>query len=171
MSTRPILLAEDDEKLLRLYSDLLESDGFTVLQASNGAEAIALLHKVPQPLLIILDVVMPRMDGIEACILIRKMQTNRPSPILFLSHMETPAGILDCLRAGGDDYLVKSGSLQELRARARYWSRRPSCEEREARRQRSIRALEAMVEGEEPAAESAEEPLDPLPPIALDRAN
>lgn len=169
MSDRPILLAEDDEKLLRLYSDLLETDGFTVRRASNGAEAIALLREIAQPLLIVLDVVMPVMDGIEACIEIRRIQRDNPSPILFLSNMETPAGILDCLRAGGDDYLVKSGSLAELRTRARYWSRRSALEERNARRLRSIRALEAMIDDGDEAEATADGDLIPQPPVGLHR--
>jgi len=167
MPVRPILLAEDDEKLLRLYSDLLESDGFTVMQATDGAKAVALLQKQPHPLLIILDVAMPQMDGIEACRRIREIQGARPSPILFLSNMDTPAGILECLCAGGDDYLVKSTSLFELRARARYWTRRPSSEERSARRKRSIRALEAMIDSGGAQAEDAAEALLPQTAVTL----
>ncbi|MEQ8354256.1 MAG: response regulator [Kiloniellaceae bacterium] len=152
MSARPIILAEDEEKLLRLYSEFLMSLGFTVMRATDGEKAVALAHKITRPQLIILDVMMPHMDGIEACIRIRKLQNTKPSPILFLSNLETPHCILECLRAGGDDYLVKSASMKELGARVQYWARRGPLQGHSERRLQSIRALEALLDDEDPPA-------------------
>jgi len=164
MSARPIILAEDEEQLLRLYSDFLESLGFTVMRATDGEKAVALAHRVTRPQLIILDVMMPNMDGIEACIRIRKLQDARPPPILFLSNLETPGCILECLRAGGDDFLVKSAPIKELGIRAQYWARRGPLEVNSDRRLKSIRALEAMLESEDDDDEIIAVPLQESPP-------
>jgi CheY-like chemotaxis protein len=145
MSVRPIILAEDNDKLRRMYSDMLESAGFTVMGASDGEKAIGLLHKIVNPQLIILDVMMPRMDGIETCMRVRKMQGLRPCPILFLSALDNPDTLLECLRAGGDDYLVKSAPLTEVVERVQFWSRKGSSEESAERRAKAIRELESMA--------------------------
>ena len=145
MSVRPIILAEDNDKLRRMYSDMLESAGFTVMGASDGEKAIGLLHKIVNPQLIILDVMMPRMDGIETCARVRKMQGLRPGPILFLSALDNPDTLLECLRAGGDDYLVKSAPLSEVVERVQFWSRKGSSEESAERRAKAIRELESMA--------------------------
>src|SRR3546814_1193028 len=65
VSLKPIILAEDNDSLRRLYTDLLESAGLTVMAVSDGEKAIALLHKVANPQPIILDILMPRLTGIE----------------------------------------------------------------------------------------------------------
>src|SRR5690606_21484523 len=119
--------------------------GFTVMGASDGEKAIGLLHKVVNPQLIILDVMMPRMDGIETCMRVRKMQGLRPCPILFLSALGNPDTLLECLRAGGDDYLVKSAPLSEVSERVQFWSRKGSSEENAQRRAMAIRELELMT--------------------------
>lgn len=145
MSVRPIILAEDNDKLRRMYSDMLESAGFTVMSASDGEKAIGLLHKIVNPQLIILDVMMPRMDGIETCTRVRKMQGLRPCPILFLTALDNPDTILECLRAGGDDYLVKSAPLTEVIERVQFWSRKGSSEESSERRIKAIKELESLA--------------------------
>lgn len=145
MAVRPIILAEDNDKLRRMYSDMLEATGFTVMGASDGEKAIGLLHKIVNPQLIILDVMMPRMDGIETCTRVRKMQGLRPCPILFLTALDNPDTLLECLRAGGDDYLVKSAPLGEVVERVQFWSRKGSSEESAERRAKAIRELESMV--------------------------
>lgn len=145
MSVRPIILAEDNDKLRRMYSDMLEAAGFKVMGASDGEKAIGLLHKIVNPQLIILDVMMPRMDGIETCIRVRKMQGLRPCPILFLTALDNPDTILECLRAGGDDYLVKSAPLTEVVERVQFWSRKGSSEESSERRSKAIKELESLA--------------------------
>jgi len=145
MSVRPIILAEDNDKLRRMYSDMLEAAGFTVMGASDGEKAIGLLHKIVNPQLIILDVMMPRMDGIETCTRVRKMQGLRPCPILFLTALDNPDTLLECLRAGGDDYLVKTAPLTEVVERVQFWSRKGSSDESAERRQKAIRELESLA--------------------------
>lgn len=145
MSVKLIILAEDNDKLRRMYSDMLESVGFTVMQACDGEKAIGLLHKVGNPQLITLDVMMPLMDGIETCIRMRKMQGLHGCPIVFLTALEGPEAILECLRAGGDDYLMKSAPMVDFLDRVKYWSRRNSSGKGSPCRVNAIKELEAMV--------------------------
>ncbi len=155
MSIRPIILAEDNDKLRRMYSDMLEAAGFNVMGASDGEKAIGLLHKIVNPQLIILDVMMPRMDGIETCTRVRKMQGLRPCPILFLTALDNPDTILECLRAGGDDYLVKSAPLTEVVERVQFWSRKGSSEESSERRMKAIKELESLSANERVAGSAS----------------
>lgn len=145
MSSRPIILAEDNEKLRRLYTDYLEAAGLTVMAVSDGEKAVALLHKVANPQLIILDIMMPRMNGIETCGRIRKLQGVTACPILFLTALDRPETLLECLLAGGDDYLMKSSPLAEILERVQYWSRRGALEDIGERRERAITQLERIV--------------------------
>lgn len=148
MSVRIVILAEDNDKLRRLYSDMLDSAGYKVMEASDGEKAIALLHKVANPHLIILDVMMPRLNGIDTCIRMRKMQGLRPCPIVFLTALDTPENILECLQAGADDYLMKSSPMHEFLDRVNYWSHRNSLEDGSARRNNAIKELEFLLSGE-----------------------
>jgi CheY-like chemotaxis protein len=75
------------------------------------------------------------------------MQGLRPCPILFLSALDNPDTLLECLRAGGDDYLVKSAPLSEVVERVQFWSRKGSSEESAERRAKAIRELESMTTG------------------------
>ena len=145
VSVRPIIIAEDNDKLRRLYSEMLEAAGFKVMHASDGEKAISLLHKIVNPQLIILDVMMPRLDGIQTCARIRKMQGLRPCPILFLTALDSPETILECLNAGGDDYVVKSAPMAELVERVQYWARKGSSEEGAERRKKAIKELESLA--------------------------
>src|SRR3546814_14857444 len=77
---------------------------------------------------------MPRLNGIETCARVRKMQGLRPCPILFLSALDNPETLLECLRAGGDDYLVKSAPLSEVVERVQLWARKGSSEDSAERR-------------------------------------
>jgi response regulator RpfG family c-di-GMP phosphodiesterase len=88
---------------------------------------------------------MPHLNGIETCLRIRRMETLDHCPILFLSAQDSPESILQCLRAGGDDYLVKSTPLAELLARVQHLARKRPLEERLQQRRKGIEALEAFA--------------------------
>src|SRR3546814_14013243 len=92
---------------------------------------------------------MPRLNGIETCARVRKMQGLRPCPILFLSALDNPETLLECLRAGGDDYLVKSAPLSEVVERVQFWARKGSSADSAERRAKAIRELEAISRSEE----------------------
>lgn len=148
MTIRPIILAEHNEELRRNYARILEACGFPVAQARDGEIAVGLLHEIASPQLIILDVVMPHLDGIEACKRIRTMHGVKDlCPIIFLTIQDNPQMMLDCLRAGGDDVLKKSSPVAEITQRVQFWSRRGAYADLGGRRERAIKELELTCEG------------------------
>src|SRR3546814_15359000 len=96
------------------------------MAVSDGEKAIALLHKVANPQLIILDIMMPRLSGIETCNRIRKIQGQTTCLILFLTALDRPATLPECLLAGADDSLMKWASVAGHAERVQYWSGRGS---------------------------------------------
>ncbi len=147
MATKPIIVAEHDEDTRRRYAGIVKASGFEVVQALDGQIALSLLHKHSNLHLIFLAVVMPHIDGIEACKRIRKIRGLREScPVIFLATLDNPQTMLDCLRAGGDDVLRKSSSVEEIAQRIRFWSRRGGYTDIGARRLRAIKELEQKCE-------------------------
>jgi two-component system KDP operon response regulator KdpE len=108
-----ILVIDDDPILLQLIESSLSQDGYEVCVASSGAEGLRRLGEV-KPHLIILDIMMPQMDGWEICSHIRKISTV---PIIMLTALGSRADIVRGLNAGADDYLVKPFYKEELLAR------------------------------------------------------
>lgn len=101
-----ILLVDDDLDILEFLKYNLDKEGFTIFTANNGLEAIELFQKT-KPTLVIMDVMMPQMDGIEACYAIRKM-TNFPQPIIaFLTSRSEDYSQVAGFEAGADDYISK----------------------------------------------------------------
>jgi DNA-binding response OmpR family regulator len=118
-----ILAVDDDEQVLLSIQQLLEDAGHTVTAASSGREALGqLTHQRPE--LIVLDIIMPEMDGIEVCRRVRADPFLARIPILFLTAKGRPNDIAQGLDAGGDDYLVKPFEVVELPARIRALLRR-----------------------------------------------
>lgn len=111
---KTILLAEDDVTLARSLATRLSAKGYWVSYAPNGAIALERFKK-DCPHLVLLDVMMPVMDGYEACAEIRKL--NRNVPIIFLTALETDADQIKGLKVGGDDYICKTTSDEVLFAR------------------------------------------------------
>ena len=107
-----ILIADDESMLTDLLSEHLQDSGYTTFIAHNSDEVIARLNLHPD--LILLDINMPGMDGLELCKVIRD---HVACPILFLTARITEQDKINGLRAGGDDYITKPFSLQELTAR------------------------------------------------------
>ena len=129
----PILLAEDNSKLREMYSDWLSACGYHVVSAADGAEALGLLATAT-PKLILLDIMMPNLNGIETCKEARKLVGDYV-PIVFLSSLDRFDILHECVKAGGDDYIIKSDSLELLRARVAQWmqqSGHPQLAERRA---------------------------------------
>jgi two-component system OmpR family response regulator len=108
-----ILIADDEPSIREVISFALERAGFAVSVARNGAEALQAFRKAP-PDLIILDIGMPEMDGLEVCKQIRK---SSDLPILFLSARDEEIDRVLGLEIGGDDYVTKPFSTRELVAR------------------------------------------------------
>jgi DNA-binding response OmpR family regulator len=111
--TEKILVVDDDPFLLQLIEKSLKMSDYQVILASNGEEGLQLLDET-KPHLIILDIMMPNMNGWEICSHIRKVSTI---PIIMLTALGSQADIVRGLRAGADDYLVKPFLKDELLAR------------------------------------------------------
>ena len=114
-----ILIVDDEKDIVSMLSSFFESKGFYVLSATNGAETLKQVEK--QPNIILLDINMPGMDGLEVCQRIRNYVT---CPILFLTARIEEADKVKGFSIGGDDYIVKPFSLAELEARVRAHLRR-----------------------------------------------
>lgn len=107
-----ILIVDDDKELLKMLKSYFELKGYLVLTAEDGLAALEKVENMPD--LILLDVNMPRMDGLEVCVRIRNMVT---CPILFLTARVDEQDRVNGLLSGGDDYILKPFSLKELEAR------------------------------------------------------
>ena len=138
-----ILLAEDDPRLRRIYVDILDAAGFNVLTASDGLEALRLLSKAT-PRLLILDIMMPNLNGIETCKRARKT-IGDDIPIIFLSALDRIDILRDCVAAGGDDYLIKSDSLSALLKRIRLWMSHAQRQNLTTRRQKLLAGVSAEL--------------------------
>lgn len=110
--TYKILIVDDEQMITELLADHLQDCGYETMEANSAAEAIALLQKTPD--LIILDINMPGMNGLELC---RSIRDHIVCPILFLTARITDQDKVNGLQYGGDDYITKPFSLAELTAR------------------------------------------------------
>lgn len=101
-----ILVIDDDWMNREMMEAHLDAEGYTVRLASSGKSALEAIA-ASQPALIILDLRMPEMDGIEVCEQIRASEDSRNTPILMISGMESDADVQRGLAAGADDFLIK----------------------------------------------------------------
>ena len=107
-----ILIIDDEKELVSLLENRLKARGHDVLTAHDGQSGIGLSKK--QPDLIILDIMMPGIDGFEVC---RAIRSDVLCPILFLSARQSETDKVKGLTLGGDDYITKPFGLRELMAR------------------------------------------------------
>jgi two-component system, OmpR family, KDP operon response regulator KdpE len=118
---RRILVVDDEPQILRVLSRSLASVGYEIRVASDGDEALAVLSDW-MPDLVITDLVMPKMDGLELC---ERLRAVSPIPIIVLSASGEEHIKVEALDLGADDYITKPFSMDELRARVRAALRRP----------------------------------------------
>lgn len=119
-SCATILVAEDEAALRDFVSRNLRARGFVVVEASNGLEAVASWER-EEPQLLILDVMMPRMDGLEV---VRRVRQHSSIPIIVLTALDAESDKVTALDLGADDYLSKPFGVEELLARVRAALRR-----------------------------------------------
>ena len=123
-----ILLVEDDKTAQKLVTQILEGEGFAVQAADTAFRARGLLEK-HTPVLVILDRRLPDADGLELCQEIRQKPALSTVPVLFLTGKNTVADKVVGLKMGGDDYLTKPFSPEELVARIEVLLRRSGAAE------------------------------------------
>jgi two-component system, OmpR family, response regulator VicR len=117
---RRVLLVEDDPALRTLLSDYLTLDDYRVLPAADGLQALRLAATTP-PDLVLLDLVLPGLDGLEVC---RRLRAASAVPILILSGRTQPEDLLLGFDLGADDYVIKPFRPQEVLRRVRALLRR-----------------------------------------------
>ncbi len=120
MDQRTILVVDDDDGLRELIRINLEYEGYSVIQASNGLQCVQSVRE-QRPDMVILDVMMPEMDGLEAC---GKVREFSQVPILMLTAKVQSNDVITGLDRGADDYLLKPFNMDELAARIRALLRR-----------------------------------------------
>ena len=138
-----IILVEDDHKLRKQYSDLLRSLGYTVIAAKDGEEGLSFLF-TNVPRLLILDIIMPNMDGIELCRRAREILGPRV-PIIFMTALDQLEIVQVCLEAGGDDYIVKGSNLKTIADRVKYWTKVGSSRKAEKHRNTALAAIKSEI--------------------------
>ncbi|MBB1250017.1 MULTISPECIES: DNA-binding response regulator [unclassified Rhizobium] len=113
-----ILLVDDSPDSLSFLTDALEASGYSVLIATSGAAALSISERIT-PDLILLDAVMPGMDGFETCARLKGMGSVAQAPVIFMTGLTETEHVVRALGAGGVDYLTKPINVEELRARIR----------------------------------------------------
>jgi len=137
-----LILAVDDEPLyLRLLKVNLEPEGFEVITTTNGEQAVEFVA-VKKPQLVILDLMMPKMDGITACERIRQFSSV---PIIMLTAKGEEHDRIKGFKVGADDYVVKPFSVTELIARVRAVLRRVQPLEEETQSRFLLMAIFALI--------------------------
>jgi len=116
-----ILIVDDEEKLISFITNYLRNEGYRIFEAVNGYDALELLERTPSIDLVLLDWMMPGLNGLETC---RKLRTFSQVPVIFLTAKSEEVDKLLGLELGADDYMTKPFSIRELEARIRVVLRR-----------------------------------------------
>ena len=127
-----ILVVEDDPDIAALVCFDLERQGLPATKVADGEAALAVVERDP-PALVILDLILPGMSGLEVCRRIRSDATTAALPIVMLTARAAEADTMLGLRAGADDYITKPFSPRELVSRVRAALRRAAEQEKDAR--------------------------------------
>ena len=118
--TATILLVDDDEAVRKVLSFPLERDGFLVVQAADGDEALSRFGDQPVDL-VVLDIMLPKLDGLEVC---KRLRAASSVPIIMLTARDDELDKVLGLELGADDYVTKPFSIREFRSRTRALLRR-----------------------------------------------
>jgi HAMP domain-containing protein/CheY-like chemotaxis protein/signal transduction histidine kinase len=121
---RKVLVVDDDVRNIFALSSVLERRGMVVLTASTGREAIATLESTPDVAIVLMDVMMPEMDGYETMQAIRSNSQLRRLPIIALTAKAMKGDREKCLEAGASEYLAKPVNTEQLLSALRMWLHR-----------------------------------------------
>jgi DNA-binding response OmpR family regulator len=118
--TYRILAADDDPALLTMLADTLTVGGYAVSTASDGNEAIEVAQR-ERPDLVILDVTMPGIDGMEVIRMLRHDERTQDTTIVLLTAVRAEASVAEGFESGADDYIIKPFTVSHLLARVQTW--------------------------------------------------
>jgi len=140
-SALPVILVVDDDAAMRvLLGHLLKNQGYTIQEARDGLESVALFKESP-PDLVLLDAMMPNMDGFTACRKIRSLPGGERVPILMVTALNDPESVNKAFDAGADDYIIKPVNRAVLRQRMKYLLRARQAEAALSRSQARYQSL------------------------------
>jgi CheY-like chemotaxis protein len=121
---RTVLLVDDDPRNIFALSSALERRNMNVLTATTGAEAIELIEQTPSLAIVLMDIMMPEMDGYQTIEKIRQNRAYRRLPIIALTAKAMKGDREKCLQAGASDYLAKPVNTEQLLSALRMWLHR-----------------------------------------------
>jgi CheY-like chemotaxis protein len=121
---RTVLLVDDDARNIFALSSALERRGMKVLTATTGKEAISLIETTPELAIVLMDIMMPEMDGYQTMEAIRQNPSYRRLPIIALTAKAMKGDREKCLEAGASDYLAKPVNTEQLLSALRMWLHR-----------------------------------------------
>jgi CheY-like chemotaxis protein len=121
---KTVLLVDDDARNIFALSSVLERRGMKVLSATTGSEAIALIESTPDLAIVLMDIMMPEMDGYQTIARVRENPDYRRLPIVALTAKAMMGDREKCLEAGATDYLAKPVNIDQLLSALRTWLHR-----------------------------------------------
>jgi CheY-like chemotaxis protein len=121
---KKVLVVDDDVRNIFALSSVLERRGMSVLSAGTGNEAISILESTPDMAIVLMDIMMPEMDGYETMQVIRQNPTFRRLPIIALTAKAMKGDREKCLEAGASEYLAKPVNTEQLLSALRMWLHR-----------------------------------------------
>jgi DNA-binding response OmpR family regulator len=137
-----ILLVDDEESIQRLLAYPLERDGFRVIPAHDGEEALDRFAAEPVDL-VVLDLMLPKLDGLEVC---KRLRAQSTVPIIMLTARDDEFDKVLGLELGADDYITKPFSIREFRSRVRALLRRATAPRQELRAGETIEAGDLVID-------------------------
>ena len=155
LAPKRILAVDDSATYLNELGEILRGEGYDVQLAHSGAEALLLLSVQPVDC-VLLDLVMPGIDGIETCRRIKAAPGLRDTPVMMLTAVEDRKAMIEALSAGADDYLAKSGEPDALRARVMAQIRRKQQQDKTRHIREELLRREIEAAEERAARETAE---------------
>ena len=150
-----ILLVDDEQPIQTLLSFPLQKDGYEVVQASDGREALARFSEQTFDL-VVLDLMLPRMDGLEVC---RRLRARSSVPIIMLTAKSEEIDKVLGLELGADDYITKPFSLREFRSRVKAALRRGGLRQTDPDEEQPIEALDLRIDPAKRAVSVRGEPV------------
>ena len=159
---KKIFIAEDDQHFCELYQMALGTEGYKVVYANTGREALEMIPK-EVPDLIILDVMMPEIDGYEVCRSLREMPQFALTPIIMLTALSTDDEKIKGYNVGADDYLTKPFPLKILKAKVRSLVERRTAAA-SGRVDIAAQSSQPVLEPQQPVYQPSPSVVEPPPP-------
>lgn len=159
MDSVKILVVDDEPDILEFLEYNLKKEGYRVFTASNGEEGVALAEK-ENPDLIILDIMMPKMDGVEVCRVLRSKPMFNKTLIAFLTAREEDYSQIAALEVGGDDYITKPIRPRVFMSRVKALLRRSGRSEEEKNDSNSVQVGDLIIDREKVTVQKGEEIIE-----------